>query len=471
MKSISISSPSFSINLTYGLKGCKKYLGRVWSNCTSKISHLLDRIFGSVMLIFSRKGTKKQVPKLVKKKSLNCTKLKTAKKKLKNKPKTKNENLVDDSKAFAFIRKELREKSLTDLRSLFPSRLMTKNKVKTLTVDDLLKFKSAQYFEIVDLISPAQGLKILRRSRKNSELNYRALALYHFNSNFNEYFASKQQQRMQLPIDKRVRKAAQNALFKHKKYNSEAFQRLQKSPSFKKFENLRMNLSSTLSDSRKIERTIVLDPLMSSNETFLAFQTMVNWRKVNNEHLLNGILSPTITLQFLKDLNSELRKMYEGDGNDVHNIRFYHMSLLKDPKGIRRAQQEVCVRKMDGEDWACTPGEQVENMMNNFIIWLNESLIACDKGKENPIIIAALCYQKFISIHPFFDGNGRTATILSDMILRRYQLLPAIWNNGKDTPTIPLIFPYVKDKAMTPSKAVEGLLKSLKKTYSILETN
>jgi Fic family protein len=53
------------------------------------------------------------------------------------------------------------------------------------------------------------------------------------------------------------------------------------------------------------------------------------------------------------------------------------------------------------------PGE-----MNDFIEWINEG------SKElNPVIGAGIIHYEFVRIHPFVDGNGRTARALAALLL------------------------------------------------------
>ena len=40
--------------------------------------------------------------------------------------------------------------------------------------------------------------------------------------------------------------------------------------------------------------------------------------------------------------------------------------------------------------------------------------------KNHPIILAALAHYKLVTIHPFVDGNGRTARLLMNLLLRQH---------------------------------------------------
>lgn len=63
---------------------------------------------------------------------------------------------------------------------------------------------------------------------------------------------------------------------------------------------------------------------------------------------------------------------------------------------------------------------QVPSLMKNFMRWLGSI-----QG-EHPVKIAADAHYKLVSIHPWVDGNGRTARLLMDLILLRHGYPPAI---------------------------------------------
>jgi Fic family protein len=53
---------------------------------------------------------------------------------------------------------------------------------------------------------------------------------------------------------------------------------------------------------------------------------------------------------------------------------------------------------------------KVPFLMVEFMAWLHSTT-------DHPIIIAALAHYKLVSIHPFVDGNGRTARLLMNLLL------------------------------------------------------
>jgi len=63
----------------------------------------------------------------------------------------------------------------------------------------------------------------------------------------------------------------------------------------------------------------------------------------------------------------------------------------------------------------CPPDAfEVPNLMRNAVNWIN-----ANEGKMHPVEFAALAHHKIVYIHPFFDGNGRTARLLMDLLLMR----------------------------------------------------
>ena len=56
---------------------------------------------------------------------------------------------------------------------------------------------------------------------------------------------------------------------------------------------------------------------------------------------------------------------------------------------------------------------KVPFLMTEFMIWLHSA-------SEHPVIIAALAHYKLVTIHPFIDGNGRTARLLMNLLLLQH---------------------------------------------------
>lgn len=57
--------------------------------------------------------------------------------------------------------------------------------------------------------------------------------------------------------------------------------------------------------------------------------------------------------------------------------------------------------------------KDIAGLMKSFVDWLN-----CDR-ETPPILKAGIAHYQFVSIHPFMDGNGRTARALATLVLYR----------------------------------------------------
>ncbi len=64
---------------------------------------------------------------------------------------------------------------------------------------------------------------------------------------------------------------------------------------------------------------------------------------------------------------------------------------------------------------------KVPMLMKDFFVWLHEN-----PEKLSVIELAAVAHYKFVSIHPFIDGNGRTGRLFMNLLLMQYGYPPAV---------------------------------------------
>jgi Fic family protein len=53
--------------------------------------------------------------------------------------------------------------------------------------------------------------------------------------------------------------------------------------------------------------------------------------------------------------------------------------------------------------------------MFSYLSWYRKK-----KDKVNPVILAAMAHLKFVTIHPFSDGNGRISRLIMNFILNKH---------------------------------------------------
>jgi Fic family protein len=121
-------------------------------------------------------------------------------------------------------------------------------------------------------------------------------------------------------------------------------------------------------------------------------------------------------------------------------IREMHKILLKEPYEVdaitpdsRIVKKKVqlgayktepnCARMQSGEIHQYVLPEDVPAKMAELVEWHRQQDARTD---SHPVFHAAIFHHRFVSIHPFDDGNGRMARILMNLILMRSGFPPAV---------------------------------------------
>lgn len=99
-------------------------------------------------------------------------------------------------------------------------------------------------------------------------------------------------------------------------------------------------------------------------------------------------------------------------------IRELHKILVKgvrggqaDPGNYRKIQNYVVNSRTKEIIYTPPPALEMPHLMKEFVEWLNR------QEDLSPILIAGIAQFQFVHIHPFLDGNGRTARLLSTLTL------------------------------------------------------
>ncbi len=129
------------------------------------------------------------------------------------------------------------------------------------------------------------------------------------------------------------------------------------------------------------------------------------------------------------------------------DIRQHHIIRLTDILGIQQTMEKnnAGLRKVPGTglknlstgELVYTPPQdatEIEALMNNLIDYINDDQL-CD---VDPLVKMAIIHHQFESIHPFYDGNGRTGRIINILYLVAKGLL--------DIPVLYLSRYFIRDK-------------------------
>lgn len=124
-------------------------------------------------------------------------------------------------------------------------------------------------------------------------------------------------------------------------------------------------------------------------------------------------------LNYLKILE-KLDKLTNGKLITEEDILSIHKSLTKDTLenpsdcGAYRDRYVVVANRLTREIIFKPPAnKEVPKLIKNLIEWLN----AKEVKEIDPVIEAGIAHYEFVRIHPFIDGNGRTARVLASLIL------------------------------------------------------
>jgi Fic family protein len=93
----------------------------------------------------------------------------------------------------------------------------------------------------------------------------------------------------------------------------------------------------------------------------------------------------------------------------------WHWRLFKDTKPDIAGQIRKHGVKISGSQFTPPSPVELQALLTEFFRWYNRS-----KGKTNPVELAALAHLKFMTIHAFSDGNGRTTRLMMNFILHRH---------------------------------------------------
>lgn len=93
----------------------------------------------------------------------------------------------------------------------------------------------------------------------------------------------------------------------------------------------------------------------------------------------------------------------------------WHRQLLKDTKSDiagRLREHQVAI---SGSKFMPPAPVEVYPMITEFFKWYSKN-----RKKVHPVELAALVHLKFVTIHPFGDGNGRMSRLMMNFVLKKF---------------------------------------------------
>jgi Fic family protein len=166
--------------------------------------------------------------------------------------------------------------------------------------------------------------------------------------------------------------------------------------------------------------------------------------RVRSTHFSTRIEGNRLTLKEAQDVIEKRKSNFHGRQRDVSEVRNYWDALLKvedwaakksefgedlirrihavvikgkraKPTPYRDGQNVIRDSASGGIVYMPPEAKDVPTLMAGMVRWVTKA-----QKEHLPVpIIAAMVHYQFVTIHPYYDGNGRTARLLATFILQR----------------------------------------------------
>ena len=136
------------------------------------------------------------------------------------------------------------------------------------------------------------------------------------------------------------------------------------------------------------------------------------------------------------DVVVELLRLSSGELNLTEaRIKHVHKLIVKEDDQAKKdwpgqwKKDPNYLLNYRGERIDFTPPEQVADAMHRLLDRTKASIERIERKEKDvphPALLAFDFHREYVTIHPFHDGNGRTARIFSNLLLMRFGLPPVI---------------------------------------------
>ncbi len=187
----------------------------------------------------------------------------------------------------------------------------------------------------------------------------------------------------------------------------------------------------TIERVRETVRLMVLPPMIAEQLSLQAY--------IRSTHYSTRIEGNRLTLKETKQVIQQGR-LFPGRERDVKEVERYYQALQQVEKWVEGKQKitEIRVRKLhallyagrrakptpyrDGQNviressgeivYMPPEAKDIPELMVELVNWIHQS------SPDLPVpVIASIAHYQFVTIHPFYDGNGRTARTMATWIL------------------------------------------------------
>jgi Fic family protein/plasmid maintenance system antidote protein VapI len=176
--------------------------------------------------------------------------------------------------------------------------------------------------------------------------------------------------------------------------------------SFKQFDSYR--IAQALELEYTFESNRIEGNTMTLRETDLVIKEGLTISgKSMREHL--EVINHQEAIAYIKDLMQRNTSINEREVLSIHNLIL--RGIHREDAGRYRKVQVM----IQGSSHMPPQPFLVAKEMEDFFIWYETN-----KNSLHPIILAAEMHVRLVTIHPFIDGNGRTARLVMNLILLQH---------------------------------------------------
>ena len=152
---------------------------------------------------------------------------------------------------------------------------------------------------------------------------------------------------------------------------------------------------------------------------------------IDENDLMNHLTDHLEAVDFVFDVVKQNRPLTTGFIKELHHLTTRHQDhaegrdqfgnklKIKLLKGTFKVRENNPTRA-DGTSIKYCPPEQTASEMDNLVAIYNDLV----EREIHPLIIGTWFHHNFVSIHPFQDGNGRVARLLTSLIFIKYGFFP-----------------------------------------------
>ena len=155
---------------------------------------------------------------------------------------------------------------------------------------------------------------------------------------------------------------------------------------------------------------------LTLKETKVVLEGITIGGKTIREHL--EAINHKEAIDFLEELVQDNNELSEIDIKNIHAIVL--KGIDNENAGRYRTENVIISGASHIPPDAIIVPESMEKLIYRYDEW---------KEKYHPIIVAALLHAEFVKIHPFIDGNGRTARLLMNFEVMKNGYPPIIIKN------------------------------------------